>query len=400
MARPREQAGGLAEASRLLQEGLQLLAEREREVDRLLEDARERALLIREEAEQRAAQTVAEAEQHHTELEELVAGLRSEVESLRAEIASLKAASAVPELAAASNNSSAADAKREFSEAANEPDESVENREANTASIPESPEAPRWGRQSTALSGQQAVRTNKSSKPRWLPPWLPFVLLVAVAASVLATNVHGQPGTRATVQEPGDAAQPRATAEVEVAAADVTATPPPLLAPTPAALPAVMAPTAALGLQVSDTPVPPTTASAASQPLALPPAGALLGSPVAVPGDASIVAAYTAYTSYTVQPGDTLNRLATQFGVSGDTIVRSSGLVDPNLLVPGQVLSIPRESGWLYRATTGDTLETIALRLGLSSDDLLQANPNLASGSVKPGDLVFVPDRGVPPPKR
>jgi vacuolar-type H+-ATPase subunit H len=137
MARPREQAGGLAEASRLLQEGLQLLAEREREVNQLLEDARERALVIREEAERRAAQIIAEAEQRHTEVEELVAGLRSEVESLRAELADLRASS-----------QQSADG-----DAADEPD------------------APRWGRPSTAVGGQQAVRTGKSSKPRWLPPW-------------------------------------------------------------------------------------------------------------------------------------------------------------------------------------------------------------------------------------
>ena len=54
MPTPREQAGGLAEASRLLQEGLQLLEQRRREVDAILEEARERALNIRAEAEERA----------------------------------------------------------------------------------------------------------------------------------------------------------------------------------------------------------------------------------------------------------------------------------------------------------------------------------------------------------
>ena len=98
------------------------------------------------------------------------------------------------------------------------------------------------------------------------------------------------------------------------------------------------------------------------------------------------------YTTYTVMPGDTLNEVATQFGVSGDTIIRTSGLADPNLLLPGQVLTIPRDSGWLYRAQPGDTLDLIALRFGLSAQDLQQAN-NLATPVVRPGDLVFVPDR-------
>ncbi|HEY3060170.1 MAG TPA: hypothetical protein VGL99_14510, partial [Chloroflexota bacterium] len=72
MPTAREQAA-LVEASRLLQEGLQLLDERSREVDGLLEDARERALDITAEAEQRAQQMVADAEQRRTELEEQVA---------------------------------------------------------------------------------------------------------------------------------------------------------------------------------------------------------------------------------------------------------------------------------------------------------------------------------------
>jgi hypothetical protein len=72
-------------------------------------------------------------------------------------------------------------------------------------------------------------------------------------------------------------------------------------------------------------------------------------------------------------------------------------LDDANLLVPGQVLTIPRESGWLYRAQPGDTLDAIGLRLGISTDDLQQANPNLNAAAVRVGDLVFVPDRADAP---
>jgi hypothetical protein len=51
--------------------------------------------------------------------------------------------------------------------------------------------APRWGRRSSMAAAQQAVRT-RSARPRWLPPWIPFLLLLLVAASVLAANVRGQ----------------------------------------------------------------------------------------------------------------------------------------------------------------------------------------------------------------
>ena len=58
-------------------------------------------------------------------------------------------------------------------------------------------------------------------------------------------------------------------------------------------------------------------------------------------------AAYTRYSAHSVQPGDTLNRVATEFGVSRDVILQTSGLADPDVIQPGQVLTIPRDTGWL-----------------------------------------------------
>lgn len=45
--------------------------------------------------------------------------------------------------------------------------------------------------------------------------------------------------------------------------------------------------------------------------------------------------------SYTVQPGDTLLGIASQYGVTPDQIASSSGLNDPNFLQIGQTLTIP-----------------------------------------------------------
>ncbi len=79
--------------------------------------------------------------------------------------------------------------------------------------------------------------------------------------------------------------------------------------------------------------------------------------------------------------------------------MRASGLADPNLLVPGQVLTIPRESGWLYRVQAGETLDTIALRFGISASDLVDAS-TLGSPSVRSGDLLFIPNRALPGAKQ
>jgi hypothetical protein len=173
MARPRDQAGGLAEASRLLQEGLQLLDERQQEVDRLLEDAREQALLIREEAELRAAEITGDAEKQRAELEEQVAALRSEVEALRKELASLRGDMAAP--TPANDNHSPEPAPQEVPVA--------------LQPLPLN-DQPRWGRPSNSVTAHQAVKAGRSSRPRWLS-WLPFVLILFVAAAVWGGNLMG-----------------------------------------------------------------------------------------------------------------------------------------------------------------------------------------------------------------
>jgi hypothetical protein len=150
----REQEGGLGEASRLLEEGLQLLDERSREVDALIASAEQRAQEITAEAERRAEEITAEAERKRLELEREVAELQAEVERLRAERA---AAPAVPVV-------DAAEATR------------PEAAEIEPEIEPIDPDAPRWGRRSSAVVAPQAVR--RSSRPRWLS-WLPLLVLVA-----------------------------------------------------------------------------------------------------------------------------------------------------------------------------------------------------------------------------
>ena len=371
----------------MLQEGLQLLEQRRREVDAILEEARERALNIHAEAEERAVQITAEAEQQRAELEEQVAALRAEVASLREELAAAR--SSGPQ------NTHARTATVEEVAAEGEDDVS--------ATTP--PDAPQWGRRVTANPPVTVSRGGGSQRRRWLPPWLPFALLMLIGAAIVATNVNGQPGgTRSSVQQPSTTPDVSAAAAAGVSVAGVTASVTDFATEaTEATSTPVMSMQAATPTLVATPTLPATpTATVAQATLTLPPSGARVTTPVALPADTGpegpIVAAYTTYSTYTVQPGDTLNQVATQFGVSGDTIMRTSGLINPNLLLPGQVLTIPRETGWLYRVQPGDSITVIALRFGVSVDDLLGSG-HLTANAVQPGALVFVPDRSAPAPK-
>ncbi len=48
--------------------------------------------------------------------------------------------------------------------------------------------------------------------------------------------------------------------------------------------------------------------------------------------------------TYTIQRGDTLSKIAKQFGVSVDAIAKANNIANPSLIKPGQVLTIPDAS--------------------------------------------------------
>ncbi len=91
--------------------------------------------------------------------------------------------------------------------------------------------------------------------------------------------------------------------------------------PTPSSATGSSSPQASAAATTSSEPSPSSTASA---------------SPVASPTPAA------SQLTYEVQPGDTLNAIALQFGVSLEALRAVNGITDPdNVIVPGQVLIIP-----------------------------------------------------------
>ncbi len=116
-------------------------------------------------------------------------------------------------------------------------------------------------------------------------------------------------------------------------------------------------------------------------------------------------------TTYRVQWGDTLYRIARRFGTTVQAIAALNGIVNPNLIYAGTVLRIPTGpvtptvtpppgQVTVYTVVRGDTLLKIARRFGVTLSAILAINhipnPNL----IYPGQKINIPGGGgvVPTP--
>ena len=93
---------------------------------------------------------------------------------------------------------------------------------------------------------------------------------------------------------------------------------------------------------------------------------------------------------HVVQPGDTLYRLARQYGVSMDRLLHDNQLPDPSQLVVGQTIVI-RYPLLTYTVKEGDTLWSIAQEQASTVRSLLRNNPNLGGKDILyPGQVLVI----------
>ncbi|MGB9805060.1 LysM peptidoglycan-binding domain-containing protein, partial [Desulfofundulus sp.] len=76
--------------------------------------------------------------------------------------------------------------------------------------------------------------------------------------------------------------------------------------------------------------------------------------------------------TYTVKPGDCLLTIAGRFNVDQSTLCKANQLSDQNLLLVGQVLTIP--GAVAHEVAEGETLDGIARQFGVSEQELVRAN--------------------------
>jgi len=96
------------------------------------------------------------------------------------------------------------------------------------------------------------------------------------------------------------------------------------------------------------------------------------------------------YSSYTIQKGDIIGNLATEFGLNQDTLISVNGIKNTRLIQIGQVLKIPNQDGILHTVQNGDTLASVAQKYACDPKAIKTAN-ELFSDDIYPDTVLFIP---------
>ena len=105
-------------------------------------------------------------------------------------------------------------------------------------------------------------------------------------------------------------------------------------------------------------------------------------------------------TTYTLQRGDYLTKIARTCGVSySDLLKANPSITNPSRVFPGQVINIPTtgipvtgNKPGVYTVQTGDTLFSIGQRYGFSVANLRAANPAVGT-TISVGQVLNIPAR-------
>ena len=95
---------------------------------------------------------------------------------------------------------------------------------------------------------------------------------------------------------------------------------------------------------------------------------------------------------YTVQPGDTVHRIANRCGIQADSLYAANPqLSRAQHLARGLVLSIPSAAPQLYVLQQEDTMDGLSRIFGVSAAQLLLCNPHLNPLRLIPGQQLALP---------
>ena len=96
-------------------------------------------------------------------------------------------------------------------------------------------------------------------------------------------------------------------------------------------------------------------------------------------------------TTYTVQPGDSLSKIAKMFGVSVGTIYWANDLKRGDLIKEGAVLVILPVSGIQHEIKKGETIESIAKKYKSDAEEIVVFN-SINPDDLKVGETIIIPN--------
>ncbi|MDR3356500.1 MAG: M23 family metallopeptidase [Spirochaetaceae bacterium] len=97
------------------------------------------------------------------------------------------------------------------------------------------------------------------------------------------------------------------------------------------------------------------------------------------------------YSSYTVQPGDMIGFISSNFGLNQDTLISVNGISNTRSVQVGKKLLIPNQDGIMHKVSRGETLNGIAEKYMVHAAAIVTAN-ELFSEKVNAGTEIFIPN--------
>ncbi|MBI3115062.1 MAG: M23 family metallopeptidase [Candidatus Kerfeldbacteria bacterium] len=102
--------------------------------------------------------------------------------------------------------------------------------------------------------------------------------------------------------------------------------------------------------------------------------------------------------TYTVEGGDTVSTIASQFGVSSNTLLWANDLSAASFIKPRQELKIPPVSGVLHVVKAGETVGGIANKYKADANAILEFNQLADAVAIEPNQTLMVPGGEIEPP--
>lgn len=102
------------------------------------------------------------------------------------------------------------------------------------------------------------------------------------------------------------------------------------------------------------------------------------------------------FAVYTVKEGDSLAKIAANYGLSLNTVLWANNLTVLSVIQPGDELKILPVDGILYTVKKGDVLSVIAKRYKSDIEQIIEFNDLPADGFIKEGDELLLPGGEMP----